>query len=94
MVDRTIYSPEFRRMEAKAYFTSSKSLSEIGKEFNVKMTTVHKWVLRYEPEFGHSRTIRQDFHTFTFLLRTWRTQKRVRAVQPTLLRIGYATDIP
>ena len=41
MVDRTIYSLEFRRMVAKAYFTSSKSLSEIGKEFNVKMTTVH-----------------------------------------------------
>ena len=28
------------------------------------MTTVHKWVLRYGPEFGHSHTIRQDFHTF------------------------------
>ena len=41
MVDRTIYSLEFRRMVAKAYFTSSKSLSERGKEFNVKMTTVH-----------------------------------------------------
>ena len=64
MVDRTIYSPEFRRMVAKAYFTSSKSLSEIGKEFNVKMTTVHYWVRRYGPEFGHSRTIQQDFRTF------------------------------
>ena len=41
MVDRTIYSLEFRRMVAKAYFTSSKSLSEIGKEFNVKMKKVH-----------------------------------------------------
>ena len=45
-------------MVAKAYFTSSKSLSETGKEFNVKMTTVHKWVLRYGPELGHSRTVR------------------------------------
>jgi len=76
MVDRTIYSPEFRRMVAKAYFTSSKSLSEIGKEFNVKMTTVHKWVLRYGPEFGHTRTIQQDFHTFQAVSNTASSMKK------------------
>lgn len=63
-------------MVAKAYLTSSKSLLETGKEFNVKLTTVQKWVHRYGPELGYSRTIRQDFHTFQAVSNTAGSMKK------------------
>lgn len=63
MVDRKNYS-EFRRMVLKSYFTSHKSLSEVGKEFQVKPSTVHQWTRRYGSEFSRYRIIQQDIHTF------------------------------
>lgn len=70
MVERKAYSEEFRRMVAKAYYTGSKSLVGLGKEFNVKPSTVYNWVLRYKDELAPQKAIRQEMSTFKSVIHT------------------------
>lgn len=42
MVEQKVYTPAFRRMVAKAYYTSNKSHVEIGKEFNTSAASVSR----------------------------------------------------
>lgn len=64
MVEKKVYTPEFRRMVAKAYWTSNKSLAKIGKEFKVNSSSVYHWSECYKEEFAGEMTIRQEISTF------------------------------
>jgi transposase-like protein len=64
MVEKKEYSPEFRRMVAKAYYTSNKSLSKIGEEFKVHRANVYGWAQRHKAEFSGEVSIRQEISTF------------------------------
>lgn len=65
MVEKKIYTPEFRRMVAKAYYTSNKSMAKIGKEFNICATNVSHWANMYKEEFAGEVSIRQEISTFS-----------------------------
>lgn len=64
MVEKNVYTPEFARMVAKAYYTSDKSMAKIGKEFKVNSSTVYQWALRHKKEFSGEVSIRQEISTF------------------------------
>lgn len=70
MVESKAYSEDFRRMVAKAYYTGNKSLVALGKEFNVKPSTVYNWVLRYQDELAPQKAIRQEMSTFKSVINT------------------------
>lgn len=59
MVEQKVYTPAFRRMVAKAYYTSNKSHVEIGKEFNTSAANVSRWSRLYRHEFLGELSIRQ-----------------------------------
>lgn len=52
MVEKKVFSEEFKRMVAKAYYTSNKSLAKVGKEFKVHSSNVHHWSRLYKDEFS------------------------------------------
>ena len=60
MVEKRVYTPEFQRMIAKAYFTSNKSMAKLGKEFNVNVSNVCHWSQRYKEEFSGEVSIRHE----------------------------------
>ena len=64
MVEKRVYTRDFQRMVAKAYYTSDKSMAKVGKEFKVKTGTVYRWTQRYKYEFSNERSIRQEISTF------------------------------
>jgi transposase-like protein len=64
MVERKVYTSEFQRMVAKAYYMSDKSLAKIGKELNVKTSCVYSWSRRYKEDFAGEITIRKEISTF------------------------------
>lgn len=64
MVEQKVYTPAFRRMVAKAYYTSNKSHVEIGKEFNTSAANVSRWSRLYRHEFLGELSIRQESATF------------------------------
>lgn len=70
MVERKVYTEEFQRMVAKAYYTSNKSLVKIGKEFNVKSGTVFHWVKRYQSDYLESVAVHQEISTFQSVVNT------------------------
>ena len=70
MVEKKVYTPEFQRMVAKAYYTSDKSTAKIGKEFNVKTGTVYAWIARYRDEFSSEISIHQEMRTFSAVTNT------------------------
>ena len=64
MVEKKIFTPEFRRMAAWSYYTSDKSMAMSGKEFNVNASSVYSWSQRYRGEFSGAVAIRQEISTF------------------------------
>ncbi len=40
MVEKKIYTPEFRHLVVKAYFNSSQSVRSLGRQFKVPTVTV------------------------------------------------------
>ncbi|MDR0907065.1 MAG: helix-turn-helix domain-containing protein [Rikenellaceae bacterium] len=64
MVEKKVYTPDFQRMVAKAYYTSDKSMAKIGKEFNVNASSVYGWAQRYKEDFSGEVSIRQEMSTF------------------------------
>ena len=70
MVEKKIYSVAFKRMVAKAYYTGGKSLVTLGKEYNVKSSTIHSWTKRYKEEFGSEVVIKQEMSTFKSVINT------------------------
>lgn len=67
MVEQKVYTPAFRRMVAKAYYTSNKSHVEIGKEFNASAASVSCWSRLYRHEFLDELSIRQERATLSNL---------------------------
>ncbi len=70
MVEQNKYTEEFQRMVAKAYYTSDKSSAKIGKEFNVKTSTVFTWIKRYQSDYQQPSSIRQEISTFQSVINT------------------------
>ena len=68
MVEKRVYTPDFQRMIAKAYYTSDKSMAVIGKEFKVTTTCVFNWAQRYRKEFSGEFAIRQETTTFSYVI--------------------------
>jgi transposase-like protein len=64
MVEKKEYSPEFRRMVAKAYLTTHKSAGALGKEFKINTVTVLRWSRLYQDEFSNELAIKQEMSTF------------------------------
>lgn len=64
MVEQKVYTPAFRRMVAKAYYTSNKSHVKIGKEFNTSAASVSRWSRLYRHEFLGELSIRQESAIF------------------------------
>ena len=76
MVEKKVYTADFARMIAKAYYTSDKSMAKIGKEFNVNTSTVSQWALRYKEEFSSEVSIRQEISTFKSVINVESTIKK------------------
>ncbi|MCC8197593.1 MAG: helix-turn-helix domain-containing protein [Tannerellaceae bacterium] len=76
MVERNFYTSEFKRMVAKAYYASSKSMVTIGKEFKVNPSTVALWVKRYASDYRGSNSIRQEISTFGSVIQREPTMKK------------------
>ena len=70
MVEKKVYTADFQRMVAKAYYTSDKSVAKIGKEFQIKTSTVYQWTQRYKDEFAGELSIRQEISTFKSVINT------------------------
>lgn len=64
MVETQVFSEAFKRMVAKAYYTSNKSLAKIGQEFKVHSSNVYHWSRHYKDEFSGEVSIRQEIRTF------------------------------
>ena len=64
MVEKKVFSEAFKRMVAKAYYTSNKSLAKIGQEFKVHSSNVYHWSRHYKDEFSGEVSIRQEISTF------------------------------
>jgi transposase-like protein len=64
MVERMQSTESFRRMVAKAYYTSNKSIVQIGKEFKVNRGTVFHWVKHYKSEFQPEDKLQREILTF------------------------------
>ena len=78
MVEKKVYTPEFQRMIAKAYYTSDKSMAKIGKEFKVTSTCVFNWVQRYKEEFSGDFAIRQETSTFSSVINAEPLMKKTK----------------
>lgn len=76
MVDKKVYTPEFQRMVAKAYYTSNKSLVKVGEEFKVNASSLYGWVQRYKKEFSGEVAIRQEMSTFKSVINVALTMKK------------------
>lgn len=70
MVGKKVFSEEFKRMVAKAYYTSDKSLVSIGKEFKIGPHNVFTWAQRFKDEFSNEVSIRQEISTFKSVINT------------------------
>jgi len=64
MVEKKVFSEEFKRMVAKAYYTSDKSMAKIGKEFKISSSNVNCWSRLYRDDFSGEVSIRQEISTF------------------------------
>ena len=60
MVEKQVFSEAFKRMVAKAYYTSNKSLAKIGQEFKVHSSNVYHWSRQFSGEVS----MRQEISTF------------------------------
>lgn len=64
MVEKKIYTPEFRHLVVKSYFNSSQSIHSIGKQFKVPVATVCFWIGKYKGEYSKEKANVQNVITF------------------------------
>lgn len=76
MVERQEFTEEFRRMVAKSYYTSDKSLVTLGKEFKINRGTIYNWVIRYKEDFSKETVNMQEIRTFISVTNTKPAMKK------------------
>lgn len=76
MVERQEFTEEFRRMVAKSYYTSDKSLVTLGKEFKINRGTIYNWVNRYKEEFSKETVNQHEIRTFSSVTNSKPTMKK------------------
>lgn len=76
MVERQEFTEEFRRMVAKSYYTSDKSLVTLGKEFKINRGTIYNWVIRYKEDFSKETVNMHEIRTFSSVTNTKPAMKK------------------
>ena len=81
MIERKHYSEAFKRMVAKAYYSTSKSYRNLAKEYKLPPASVYYWITLYKEGFATESQMRQEITTFGAVANTKTPMKKKKLTE-------------